>query len=869
MVRPTKATLCRREALRTINDQRRLDAISKAESNTKNKKRQRKVKPKLVSTFVQCEPPSNSDASIQCQTLVADSSIQVRQLTRRKITPPEKTKNNEDGRVIISLNSLDDLVHAISFHASVCPNGPVTRTRNRKNGVNTTTTFQCGCGKSFHVNSDGPKDELKINDALVWGCTQSAIGFTAAKSLLLVMNLPAPSYGTFKKAQDLFFPQLTTAMDQNTKYWAEKEAELAKLAGETIIIDGKEYAMITVILDGGYSKRSYNHSFSSNCGVAVIIGAKTRKVLYVGTKVRTCFICDKQTSNQRNHTCYKNFNGPATAMESAIILEGFEKSMQDYGLIYWKFIGDGDSSVHAKVENVYPNLKVEKIECSNHVVRNFTTRLMDIATNRIRGRDAQKISYEERQIFNPKLQRFRTALVQAISHHHNVKSQWKDLYDDIMNMRYHIFGDHAKCKSYFCAGAKDNEINLVPKIMKLPIWTAIGNALQRPAVLSPSLVQKQTSNAAESFMSVACRFMEGKRKNFGQRYLYNLRISAAVLSYNESAYWAEKAMEYLYNRSGGPAWKRQADTAKAQKLRIKKFNVRKPLKVPQLAPACLHYNSDDPQRPDLPNDVLELKISELRSSLQVTEEEAAQIELATHDQANSSEWTIQRKNRITASRAGSIWKLRDTTNNRSTLNEFFNRKPVGALQQKAMEFGRSHEDTAIKKYEEMMNFSIGTVKKAGLVIYTKNGILGASPDGYIGMDGILEVKCPYTLYLKKMSPASWPLVSRSSSLKIGPDGELHLKKTHNHYFQVIMQLYVTRRVYCDYVVWSESGIFRERITRSIETDKLWEKMEAKFDAFWVNEIAPEIVDSRFSRGYTDYRLAGRQPVKSRKRKLQV
>ena len=42
----------------------------------------------------------------------------------------------------------------------------------------------------------------------------------------------------------------------------------------------KEVPAITVVVDGGWSKRSHKHSYNANSGVDVIFGAATKKLLY-------------------------------------------------------------------------------------------------------------------------------------------------------------------------------------------------------------------------------------------------------------------------------------------------------------------------------------------------------------------------------------------------------------------------------------------------------------------------------------------------------------------------------------------------------------------------------------------------------------
>lgn len=65
-------------------------------------------------------------------------------------------------------------------------------------------------------------------------------------------------------------------------------------------------------------------------------------------------------------------------METDAIVEGFKISVEMHGVKYTRLIGDGDSSVsNALRENMPygPNTHIRKIECSNHLLRNYTNKL--------------------------------------------------------------------------------------------------------------------------------------------------------------------------------------------------------------------------------------------------------------------------------------------------------------------------------------------------------------------------------------------------------------------------------------------------------------------------------------------------------------
>jgi hypothetical protein len=72
-------------------------------------------------------------------------------------------------------------------------------------------------------------------------------------------------------------------------------------------------------------------------------------------------------------------------MESDIILEGFKQSINMHNLIYRKVIGDEDSSVTKKISIVQPygpNCLVKKIECKNHILRNYLNKINEMAAKR-------------------------------------------------------------------------------------------------------------------------------------------------------------------------------------------------------------------------------------------------------------------------------------------------------------------------------------------------------------------------------------------------------------------------------------------------------------------------------------------------------
>ena len=133
---------------------------------------------------------------------------------------------------------------------------------------------------------------------------------------------------------------------------------------------------ITVIVDGGWSKRSHRHSYNANSGVAIIIGKETGKLLFIGVRNKFCTACTRNIPRDK-HVCYKNWDKSSSEMETDIILEGFSEDEQVHGVRYIHFVGDGDSSVYPTLLQNVPGwgYAIKKLECANHACKCYRSSL--------------------------------------------------------------------------------------------------------------------------------------------------------------------------------------------------------------------------------------------------------------------------------------------------------------------------------------------------------------------------------------------------------------------------------------------------------------------------------------------------------------
>lgn len=83
--------------------------------------------------------------------------------------------------------------------------------------------------------------------------------------------------------------------------------------------EGNDYhrgvASITVVVGGGWSKRSHKHSYNATSGVEIIIGHTTGKLLNIGVWNKYCTAYSQGISNDK-HKCHKNLEESIPEMEA-------------------------------------------------------------------------------------------------------------------------------------------------------------------------------------------------------------------------------------------------------------------------------------------------------------------------------------------------------------------------------------------------------------------------------------------------------------------------------------------------------------------------------------------------------------------------
>jgi len=147
-------------------------------------------------------------------------------------------------------------------------------------------------------------------------------------------------------------------------------------------------------------------------------------------------------------------------------------------------------------------------------------------------------------------------------------------------------------------------------------------------------------------------------------------------------------------------------------------------------------------------DTLLSHCEEIFNTLKISDEEANNVEKASTEQAQCSEWQRFRTGRITASKMKSVCHTQIMKPAQSLIKSICYPSTV-KFSNKATRWGCEHEKTAQKEYVERMKENHGhfEFKDNGLVLHPKYPYLGASPDG-IGNcscygEVCVEIKCPF------------------------------------------------------------------------------------------------------------------------------
>ncbi|KAK3104196.1 hypothetical protein FSP39_025198 [Pinctada imbricata] len=512
--------------------------------------------------------------------------------TQLKIHVPIPQK--PEGYRLVGIDQLSDLLPLVVQHVLKCQNPDFNISETDIKSLASTLSFVCkSCGEKINFSTSFVHPEsglMDINLRTVWGSMTSGAGSATLNEMMATLSVGTMRKDIFGKTESFIGDSWRKLLEEDMKIAGDEERRLA--------IERKDFhhgiPAITVICDGGWSKRSHRHSYNALGGVAVIFGAATGKLLHIGVRNKYCSICSVAESRKvepPSHDCYKNWTESSQAMESDIIVEGFLSAETVHGVRYMRLIGDGDSSVYGRIQEQVPvwGRDVKKLECANHVCKCLRSNLEKLVEDKPHLKGKGRLT---KNAIMRITRGVRCAIMMRSSGSHGNVSSKNILAHDIRNTVNHVFGDHSKC-SDFCKkrdGGKERcedddgnkndddggdnddggdglrETEMMWREMKdeekleesrfgyegqgeidLEILKDVRFLLNRVALKSGSLIGNFTTNLAESWMSIRCKFDGGKTKNRCQRGSWHARCYGGGLRKNFGAAWSP----IVWHRSTG------------------------------------------------------------------------------------------------------------------------------------------------------------------------------------------------------------------------------------------------------------------------------------------------------------------------------
>ncbi len=591
-------------------------------------------------------------------------------------------------------------------------------------------------------------DRWECNLAAVWAQMSTGGGHSKLQETMSVVGVPVMSKTSFISTERAIGEVWEQQLRETMLEAGREEKQLAIEKGNY----HEGVPAITVIVDGGWSKRSHKHSYNAKSGVAIIIGKETGKLLFIGVRNKFCYACSRQIPKDK-HDCFKNWNKSSSEMETDIILQGFIEAENVHGLRYTSFVGDGDSSVYSTLLQCVPEWghAINKVECANHACKCYRGALEKLVKEHpsYKGSGGLTLKLRKRLVSSAR------CAIRMRSTEKDRNKALESLKKDIINGPHHCFGNHSNCSPDFCTTARDRltqqsfqaEIitvtsstcmteeekenegeslskkyisvsviiiyavdqgtmwsdtleddnpsvekdirqgELIPQNVDPKMFHDIQVILARLVGKAHQLIGNATTNLAECWMHIRSKFDGGKVINRSQSGSWDHRCMGAGLRQNLGPEWGPDVWRRVTQASPNKVFtdvtasitnslakdKKRKATGPAKEQRRKS----KYLKLDDTPAARKAYDrhddgiSPDDTTADVSPAQLQIMVeSYYERRVKVSEKRVKEIEGSTREQSDSDQWRQERRQRITASKVGSIAKMREITKKSKKLKKY-------------------------------------------------------------------------------------------------------------------------------------------------------------------------------------------------------
>ena len=220
-----------------------------------------------------------------------------------------------------------------------------------------------------------------------------------------------------------------------------------------------------------------------------------------------------------------------------------------------------------------------------------------------------------------------------------------------------------------------------------------------------------------------------------------------------------------------------------------------------------------------------------RNVTTITPEEADQLEEATVKQRECTLWKEERQKRLPSSLFGRIVKAKSDGAKQNIAKDIINGSSIPRSRQIA--HGISNEAKARSAYEAKYGLK---VTPCGIVVSPEWPYLPCSPDGLVGEDITLEIKCPYTAKEQEVNPHTVPYIKENCV------HQYELDPKHDYYHQVQAHMMLTERSMAHFVVYTNKEVKKINVPYD---PPFAENMRKQLSSFFENVFKPMYLKKMF------------------------
>jgi hypothetical protein len=224
------------------------------------------------------------------------------------------------------------------------------------------------------------------------------------------------------------------------------------------------------------------------------------------------------------------------------------------------------------------------------------------------------------------------------------------------------------------------------------------------------------------------------------------------------------------------------------------------------------------------------QIQYILTQTKIDENMAVTISRLTVGQRDNPLWHHARNGRLTASNFGVVLNAKRATPSliKRLLGEY------DASRAKAVVWGVNNENEAVKSFSNQTGLP---VEETGIWLHP-SGLLGASPDGLVGKNHLIEVKCPYSARASTIADAVDNIKDFCLSRNSKTATSYTLRRKHVYWHQVQGQLHITGCEFCYFVVWAT----KDMAILNIRKDGSWAANLDLLRDFYLLHIFPKIIE---------------------------